>query len=200
MGRSGGRIVRRTAAVVLAVVTLASLGCAAPPEGAQDPAGTPSWFAGGTFPIDVSVPPQTASATFPVLWGLATCTSTVTTPSVEIPGATATLAAVELDPFAGTVTIPHASVVLPRSTISAGSLSLSCDGHHIGTVGLAIEFEGSASAGTARLDTVTRTVTVTDPTLSITDGSVTFGGAGSGAAPVPLDPFEVTVPTFRVVV
>lgn len=200
--------VRRRAARVamsaaLCAVALLGAACApdpgplGPAESEQE-AAAPDWFAGGTFPIEVSLPARTVSTTFALFGGPTTCTTTVVTPSVELPGATVTLAPVEIDPSGASVTIPSASVDLPRATISLGSLTLRCDGHHIGSIGMSVQFDGAASVGTARLDVATNTVTLTDPTLSITNASLRFTGAPAGLGPVPLDPYHLTVPSVDV--
>lgn len=181
---------RTLAVALIGVVTLVSAACSPTPEGET----TPDWFAGGTFPVEVSIPSQTTSATFDLLWGLGTCTTTVTTPSVEIPDGTLTLDPVEIDPSAATVTIPEASLDLPGSTISAGAISLRCNDAHIATIGLSIAFDGAASVQTATIDTATNTVTLAETELSITNASLAF--AWEGATPVPLAPFTTTVPSI----
>jgi hypothetical protein len=184
---------RATATAVLAgVLALLAAACAPAPG---DP-GTPGdgTFGGGTYPIEVAVPAQTVTSTFD-LFGLGTCTTTTTTPSFRLPG-TATLSAVEIDPDLTSVVVPEASIVLPGATVSAGSLALECFGVPLGSVGLAVDFDGAAEVRSARLDVATRTVTLTDPVVSITNASLTIGDL----PPVPIDPFTVTVPTIDVVI
>lgn len=187
-----GRILRAGAATLVAAIALLGAACAPPP----DAVAAPSMFDGGTYEFEVVVESQTVTTEFSVL-GLTRCTTTAVTPSVDLRG-TMTLAPAELPDGLTSVRIPSASVQIPRATVSAGSLSLSCDGHHIGTIGLSVQFSAAASVQSATLDTVARTVTLADPTLSITDALVTFTGAPAGTAPVPLDPITITVPTIDV--
>jgi hypothetical protein len=187
-----GRILRAGAATLIAAIALLSAACAPPPDGAPEA----SMFDGGTYDVEVVVESQSISTEFTVL-GLTRCTTTAVTPAVDLRG-TMTLAPAEMPDGLTSVRIPSASVTIPRATISAGSLSLNCDGHHIGTIGLSVQFSAAASVQSATLDTVARTVTLADPTLSITDALVTFSGAPAGTAPVPLDPITVTVPTISV--
>jgi hypothetical protein len=177
-------------AALMGVVAL-SASCAPAPPSSEPPADI---FAGGTYPIELVVPSQTASHRFD-LFGLGTCTTTTTTPSFRLVG-TATLAAAELSPGLTSVVIPEASVDLPGATVSAGSVALECFGVRLGSVGLTVNFDGAAIARSARLDLATRTVTFLDPALSITNASFTL----DGLKPVPLDPFKVTVPSIDVVV
>lgn len=180
---------RRTAAVAaVAVLGVAGVACTPPPESEM--------FDGGTYPIEIEVAPQTVTNEFDLL-GLVQCSTTATTPEVDIDGSL-TLAPAELSPDATQVTIPSASLALPASRVSVGSFSLTCDGEHVGTLGLVLEFSAAASVQTAVLDTEARTVTLTDPTLTVTDARVSFAGAPEGTPPVELDPIDVTVPTISV--
>lgn len=199
-GRGGAVVARRStrgavAAVVLLAMGLLGAACTPSPDGSTP---SPDLFSGGTYQLGVTIPPQTFSNTFPVFGGLGTCTATATTASVSIPGATLTLAAVQLDLAAGTLTLPGARVDLPRASLSAGTLTLSCFGTVVGTVGFTVEFAGMASVQAATLDVVNRRVTLSAPTLRITDASVAFLGGPTGMRPVPLDPFEVTLPPVQV--
>lgn len=186
---------RGLVAAALMVVALLGAACTPSPDGSTP---TPDLFRGGTYQLGVTIPPQTFSNTFPVFGGLGTCTATATTASVSIPGATLTLAAVEVDLERGTLTLPGARVDLPRASLSAGTLTLSCFGAVVGTVGFTVEFAGVASVQAATLDVANRTVTLSAPNLRITDASVAFLGGPAGMRPVPLDPFEVTLPPVRV--
>ena len=185
-----GRILRTGAATLIAAVALLSAACAPPPDGTPES----SMFDGGTYAIEVDVESQSHSVDY-MLWDLIPCTTTVTSPAVDLDG-TVTLAPAEMADGLTSVRIPSASVQIPRATITVGSLSLSCDGHHIGSVGLTLQFSAAASVQSATLDTVAGTVTLADPTLTITDASVAFTGAG--LEPVQLDPITVTVPTISV--
>lgn len=151
-------------------------------------------FDGGTYAIEVDVESQTHSVDY-MLWGIFRCTTTVTSPAVDLSG-TMTLAPAEMPDGLSSVRIPSASVQIPSATISVGSLSLNCDGHQVASIGLSLQFSAAASVQSATLDTIAGTVTLADPTLTITDASVTFTGAAAGT--VPLDPITVTVPTISV--
>lgn len=185
-----GRFLRAGVATLIAAVALLSAACAPPPDGAPEA----SMFDGGTYAIEVDVESQTHSVEY-MLWGVVSCTTTVTSPAVDLSG-TMTLAPAEMPDGLSSVRIPSASVQIPQANISVGSLSLSCDGHHIGKVGLTLQFSAAASVQSATLDIVAGTVTLADPTLTITDASVAF--TGSGLEPVQLDPITVTVPTISV--
>lgn len=175
----------------VAVAAVAMTGCTPPPASeAVD------LFEGGTYPVEIVVTPQTVTTEFS-LFGLTTCTSTAVTPSVDVHG-TLTVAPAELDPGLTRVTIPGATLELPGSTVSAGSLSLTCNGTAIGTIGVSLQFDGAASVQAAVLDTVAGTVSLTDPTITLTDVRATFAGAPAGTAPTPLDPITVTVPDIDV--
>ena len=176
---------------MIAVVCWLASACAPPPEGTAA-----DLFEGGTYPIDVVVEPQTVTTEFS-LFGLATCTSTAVTPSVDLHGSL-TVAPAELDPAMSRVSIPGATLELPGSTVSAGSLSLTCNGTHLGTIGVSLQFDGAASVQAAVLDTTAGTISLTDPTLTLTNVRATFAGAPAGTAPTPLDPITVTVPTVDV--
>jgi hypothetical protein len=184
----------RTWAVALVAVAAAALAACTPaPESSVS-----DLFEGGTYPVEVVIEPQTVTTEFSLL-GLVDCTSTSVTPSVDLRG-TLTVAPAELDPGLTRATIPGASLELPASTVSAGSLSLSCNGTHLATIGVALQFDGAAAVQTAVLDVPTGTLSLMDPTLTLTNVRATFAGAPAGAAPTPLDPITVTIPTIDVAV
>lgn len=183
-----------TWAVALVAVAAAALAACTPaPESTVT-----DLFEGGTYPIEVVIEPQTVTTEFS-LFGLVDCTSTSVTPSVDLRG-TLTVAPAELDPGLTRVTIPGASLELPASTVSAGSLSLSCNGTQLATIGVALQFDGAAAVQAAVLDVPTGTLSLTDPTLTLTNVRATFAGAPAGAAPTPLAPITVTIPTVDVAV
>lgn len=194
--RSAGRRYVRGAAVAALAAVAVLAGACAPAPGADPGEAVADLFEGGTYPIAVDVAPQTYTAEFDV-FGMATCTATATTAEVDIDGSL-TLQPAELAPGLDRVTIPGAVLELPGSRVSAGSLSLSCDGQHVGSIGVSIEFDGSASVQSAVLDVPSGTVSLTDPTISVTNARVTFAGGPGGSTPVPLDPITVTVPTVSV--
>lgn len=189
MGMRSGRLARRGSVAVVVAATLGLLAACAPSPGT-------TVFDGGTYDVELVVPPQVASTSFD-LFGLTTCTSEVTTPSVEVRG-TATLAPAELDPHSAVVRIPSATVELPRTRASAGSWTLTCWDAPIVTVGFSVELDGVVSAHGALLDTTTNRVTVDDPTIAVTDAVLLLDGEPFGIGPIPLDPFTVTVPAIDV--
>ena len=185
----------RTWAVALVAVAAVALGaCAPPPEAPESP--VPNLFSGGTYPIEIEVAPQTVTKEFS-FFGLATCTATAVTPSVDIDGSL-TVAGAVISPSLTRVSIPGASLELPASTVSAGSLSLTCDGTHVGTLGVSLQFDGAASIQSAVLDVAENTLSLTDPTITLTNVRATFAGAPPGTAPTSLDPITVTVPSIDV--
>lgn len=184
------RIRRPLVAVVLVLTTFAAACAPAPPE-----SDSPRWFDGGTFPVEVSIPATTTTASFPLLFGLGTCTTTLTSPAVAIPEGSLTLAAAAIDPVAATVEIPGASLELPGATVSLGSLSLSCNGGHIGTLTLSLRFDGAASVATALLDPAAGTVTFEHASVSVSGATLRLGGVAAGAPPIPLPAMHAEVPT-----
>lgn len=184
-------VVRASVVAVIAAVAVVAAACAPPPE-----ADVADWYEGGTYPIELVVEPQTVTTEFTV-FGLVECTSSAVTPSLDLRG-TLTVAPAQLDPAASSVVIPGATVELPGASVSAGSLSLTCNGTHIGTVGVSLAFDAAASVRSVVLDTQAGSLTLADPTLTLTDVRATFAGAPSGTEPLPLDPITVTVPTLDV--
>lgn len=179
-----------TGAVVATALLLTAVACT--------PAPGTTLFDGGTYDIEVVIPSQSFSTTFDVFEGLGSCTTTATTPAVDIPDATATLPPAELDLAESTAVIPSAVIELPSATVSAGSLSLSCFGFHLLTIGFSVSVEGSVTVQQATLDLATGKVTLSDPTLTVTEAWVTFAGAPPEMEPVRLEPFTVTLPTIDV--
>ncbi len=187
--RSNRRPIRAAALAAVAIVAVAA-GCT--------PAPGTNLIDGGEYVVEMSVPPQHISNEFELFFGLATCTASVTTPEVHIPRTTVTLPPFVHDGDAGTATIPAVSVQLPRSRVSAGAFSLTCNDELIGSVGVAIEFDAVASVRSATLDLDTGMVTLDEPTISVTGAEATFAGAPVDAPPVPLDPITVAVPEFEI--
>jgi hypothetical protein len=190
---NGRGTVRMWVVAAVAVTAAVATACAPPPE-----ADLGDMFEGGTYPVEIVVEPQTVTTEFS-LFGLVNCTSTSVTPSVDIRGSL-TVAPAELDPGLTEVTIPGASLELPASTVSAGSLTLSCNGSQLGTIGVSLQFDGAASVQAAVLDLAAGTISLGDPTITLTNVRATFAGAPAGTAPTPLAPITVTVPTIDVVV
>lgn len=189
-----GRVRRavRTASITIGAVVMLAVSACAPPPAAE----AVDLFEGGTYPVEIVVAPQTVTTEFS-LFGLVSCTSTSVTPSVDVRG-TLTVAPAELDPAITRVTIPGASLDLPGATVSAGSLSLSCDDTVLGTIGVSLQFDAAAAVRSVVLDTEAGTLSLAEPTLTLTEVRATFAGAPAGTAPTPLAPISVTVPSIDV--
>jgi hypothetical protein len=195
---------RRTTWTVLVVATLLVTAACAPAPGDTTGDGgngagavvPTEWFLGGSYPVEIVVEPQTVTTEFS-FFGLATCTTTSVTPSVDLRG-TLTVQPAQLDASLTRLTIPGARLELPDASVSAGSLSLHCDDVLIGAVGVSLRFDAAVQVGSVVLDTTAGTLTLTDPTLTLDDVQVTFSGAPPGTAPTPLAPITVTVPSIEV--
>lgn len=189
-----GRVRRavRTASITIGAVVMLAVSACAPPPAAE----AVDLFEGGTYPVEIVVAPQTVTTEFS-LFGLVSCTSTSVTPSVDVRG-TLTVAPAELDPAITRVTIPGASLDLPGATVSAGSLSLACDDTVLGTIGVSLQFDAAAAVRSVVLDTEAGTLSLAEPTLTLTEVRATFAGAPAGTAPTPLAPISVTVPSIDV--
>ena len=189
-----GRVRRavRTASITIGAVVMLAVSACAPPPAAE----AVDLFEGGTYPVEIVVAPQTVTTEFS-LFGLVSCTSTSVTPSVDVRG-TLTVAPAELDPAITRVTIPGASLDLPGATVSAGSLSLTCDDTVLGTIGVSLQFDAAAAVRSVVLDTEAGTLSLAEPTLTLTEVRATFAGAPAGTAPTPLAPISVTVPSIDV--
>ena len=125
------------------------------------------------------------------------CTVTAVTPSVDLRG-TLTVGPAEMSPELRFVEIPGATLDLPGSTISAGSASLTCDGELVGALGLSLRFDAGASVQSAVLDTTERTLTLSEPTITLTDVQVVLGGPAGATPPIDLDPITMSVPTLDI--
>lgn len=180
----------RTGAVALLAAAAALSACAPQPE----PLG-PELFEGGSYPVEIVVEPQDVTTEFTFLGSQ--CSSTTTTPSVDVRG-TLTVEPAELDPAAASVVLPGAELDLPGGTVSAGSVSLSCSGSPLGSVGLQLKFDALATTTSVVLDTSASTLTMTDPTVTLRNARITFTGAAAGLPAVPLGPVEVSVPSILI--
>ena len=177
----------RSAAVVAALVLVAVASACSPAPGS-------STFQGGTYDLDLSLPPQHAEQSFPIP-GVGTCTITVDVPQISLPGATLTVGDAEFDQTAGTATIPNASVTVPHATVPIGTVALECAGHAVGSISVAVELEATGSVRTVVFDAVNRTLTLTQPQLSIPSARILVTGTGLELAPLELPPIQITVPT-----
>ncbi len=180
------RLTRTVAAVALLAVVAVAAACS--------PSPTAGIFEGGTYDLDLSVPPQHASETFP-LFGMGTCTVTVDTPEIRLAGATLVVGDAEIDQVDGTATISDARVVVPRSTVALGTVSLECFGNPVGTLAVAVDISATASLRAAVFDADDYTLTLVDPTISIPDARLLLTHDGTALPPIQLPPIEIAVPT-----
>ena len=156
--------------------------------------GTPV-YPGGTYDLHLSLPAQHASGTFFVM-GVGLCTATVDTPEIVLAGATLTIDDATVDQGDESVTIPNARVAIPRSVVPIGTVSLDCFGSPVTTLTVAVDIEATASVQVAVLRPLERTITLTQPRLSIPNASLIVSGTGSPLPPIALPPIDVTVPTI----
>lgn len=183
---SATRLTRTAAAMAIVAVMAVAAACTPSPTGGI--------FEGGTYDLDLSLPPQHASETFP-LFGMGTCTVTVDTPEIRLAGATLVVGDAEIDQTDGTATIADARVVVPRSTVPLGTVSLECFGHAVGTLGVAADISATASLQAAVFDAEDYTLTLVEPTISIPDARLLLTLDGTALPPLELPPIEVAVPT-----
>jgi hypothetical protein len=152
---------------------------------------------GGSYVVEVSIPSQEVTNEFPLPFGLGTCIAAVHTPEVAIPNTTVEVPPFEYEMGATHATIPGVTVELPRSRVSAGSFSVTCNGHELGRIGVSIEFEAVVEVRSATIELETSAVFLHDTTIDVTDAEATFAGAPAGTPPVQLDPFSVDIPEFE---
>ena len=152
-------------------------------------------FPGGTYDVDLSLPPQHRTELIPVV-GLGVCTATVDTPEIRLDGATVTVGEGVVAQVDGTVTIPDAKVVIPHQTAQLGSVSLACSGHPVSTLSVAVEIEATASVQAAVFHAGDRILTLTQPRISIPTAKLIVTGGAGPLPPFALPPIDVTVPTI----
>lgn len=148
---------RRGPVVALAVVIAAVAGACTPSGGGFNIA------FGGTLPL----PPISAAPAFQG-GDVLGCTIGFNTPGLNITGATATIPGVNIDPGAGTVTIPNIQVNLPAIQILLPSLVTCLGNLDLGTVSLpaAVTATGVLNLATLQL-TISATVTIPFSILGI---------------------------------
>ncbi|MFM7063170.1 MAG: hypothetical protein ACKO04_06730 [Actinomycetes bacterium] len=137
-------------------------------------------FDGGTFSVDVTVPPQTFSVDYLV------CTTTATTDAINLTGATVTIPPISIDPSLSVISVPSATVDIPAGTSAAGSLTLTCFDRTFGPVEIQLSLAGSVTTQTATLNTATKTITLSSATLTLDGASIVIPGIRSIALP-PID-------------
>ena len=106
-----------------------------------------------------------------------------------------TLPASTIDLSQPTVTLSGVTVNVPDATLAAGTFDVGCFGVTLATLTVQLSLVGTAEIGTATVDTVNRTVTLTDSTLDLVGSSIVLGG---GLGTVPLPPISVPIPSFTI--
>lgn len=145
------RVRRRGPFVAIAVVIAAVAGACSPsPGGGFDIA------IGGTLPL----PPIIAAPAFQG-GDVAGCQLGFNTPGLNITGATATIPGVNINPGAGTITVPNIQVNLPSIQVQLPAI-VTCAGNlDLGTISLPanVTATGVLNLGTSQL-TINATVTI----------------------------------------
>jgi hypothetical protein len=149
---------RRLPFVALAVVIAAVAGaCTASPGGGFDIA------IGGTLPLPaITSPPAFQGGS------VLGCQLGFNTPGLNITGATATIPGININPGAGTVTIPNIQVNLPSIQVQLPSLVTCLGNLDLGTISLPanVTATGVLNLGTSQL-TINATVTIPFSILGI---------------------------------
>jgi len=145
------RVRRRGPFVALAVVIAAVAGACAPSSG-----GGFNIAVGGTLPL----PPITAAPAFQG-GNVLGCQLGFNTPGLNIAGATATIPGININPGAGTVTVPNIQVHLPSIQVQLPSLVTCLGNLDLGTISLPanVTATGVLNLGTSLL-TISATVTI----------------------------------------
>ena len=150
---------RRRAPFVALAVTIAAIAGACTPS----PAGGFDIAIGGTIPL----PPITAAPAFQG-GDVLGCQIGFNTPGLNISGATATIPGINIDPGAGTVTVPNIQVNLPAIQVQLPSLVTCLGNLDLGTISLPanVAATGALNLATSQL-TITATVTIPFEILGI---------------------------------
>ncbi len=159
MSQTASRGVRRRGPfVALAVVIAAVAGACAPSGGGFNIA------LGGTLPL----PPITAAPAFQG-GDVLGCPIGFNTPGLNITGATATIPGINIDPGAGTITVPNIQVNLPSIQISLPSLQVCANIISLGNVNLPASALATGVLNLATMQlTINATVTIPIVILSAT--------------------------------
>lgn len=142
---------RRGPIVALAVVFAAVAGACAPAPG-----GGFNIAIGGTLPL----PPIVVAPAFQG-GNVLGCQIGFNTPGINITGATATIPGVNVNPGAGTVSVPNIKVNLPSIKVQLPSLVTCLGNLDLGSINLpaSVNASGSLNLGTMKL-TINATVTI----------------------------------------
>lgn len=140
-------------------------------------------------PLAIPLPPIEARAPETQI-PLGPCSVGYRPPGVQINGATVTIPRVRIDPNHPIITVPNVQVRIPQLRIPTSTVTLRCGLISVPTqVDLIIPSSVHVRAATLNLDA--RTITLADPSFTITGAGL--GILGLGDLVVPLPPI-VTVP------
>ena len=92
------------------------------------------------------------------------------------------------------ISIPNVTVVIPETTVSGVTAGVLCGGIQVGTVTFSMTVVGTVVTPAATLNTVTKVVTLTQPTISLDGSSLYVEGIGS----IPLPPMTVDLPQITI--
>lgn len=154
------RVLRRTPIVAfVAVITAFAAACSPAPGGGFNIA------IGGTIPL----PPIVVQPAFQG-GSVLGCNIGFNTPGINITGATATIPGINVNPGAGTVSVPNITVNLPAIQVQLPSLVVCGGSVNLGTITLPAHV---AASGSLNLSTMQLTINAT-VTIPITILGVTF--------------------------
>ena len=122
------------------------------------------------------------------------CTTSVTVPDIPIQGAIVTVPAFSVAEGQTSITVPNVMVSIPGATLVGGTAELVCDGQTLGSVPFSITFAGTFAASEGTLDTATKTITLTDTAVDLSEASVDIGGLPTFPLPTP----TITLPGITV--
>lgn len=151
--------VRRRGPIVALVAVVATFAGACSPS----PGGGFDIAIGGTLPL----PPIVAAPAFQG-GDVLGCQIGFNTPGLNITGATATIPGININPEAGTVSVPNIQVNLPAIQVQLPSIVTCLGNIDLGTINLpaSVAATGSLNLGTSQL-TITATVTIPFEILGI---------------------------------
>lgn len=188
-----GRGRRLRAPLLAAAVVIAFVGAAcAPPSPPAGPGGIDVAFG----PLTVPLPPielRPPATQIP----LGICTATYQAPGVRIVGATVTIPGIRVDPNQPIITVPNVLVNIPQLRIPTSTVALSCLGLPPVTVQIDLIVPSQVFVRAATLNLAARTITLTNPSFTITGAGL--GVLGLGDLIVPLPPIvSVPLPTTAI--
>lgn len=172
------RRLRAPAIAIMVVLSLVGAGCATP----SPPAG------GGGIEIDlgpltVPLPPiEVRAPATNIPFGL--CSISYRPPGVNVVGATLTIPKIRIDPSRPVVTVPDVKVSIPRLRVPLSTITLRC-----GLLALPVQVDliipSTARVQAATLNLSARTITLTNPSMSINGAGLGIPGLGDLVIPLP---------------